>query len=1752
MLTKKNKYNKSGVLSLPAVKEQVTIESSESLFESNSTSHLLSAKEIESQIKYYKQAISVTHEFISIVDRAYTYQLVNEYYLTQFELKHEDIIGHKVMELHGKERFETILKSNLDKALAGEDVHIKHWIELPKGKRYLDSLYSPFTNTSGDILGVVINARDITDEKNTIEALKLSDEIKGTILNSALDAVISVDEDGEIREFNPSAEQMFGYVVEEATGKNISELFFFPGLERHHRVSFKQYLKKNKKNILGKRLQITAINAEGKILPVELSLAEIHFEQQCIFTAFIRDLSERFEFQDKLMMSEERYRSMIEAEPECVKSIRRDGTLINMNATGLAYIEAENFEQVKGACVYDLVIPEHRNAFIKMNERIFEGEKCNLQFQIEGLKGTRRWMETHAVPIYESGDENDVTAHLAVTRDITEQKQSELLEDAQRNILEQIVSGKPQAEILKNLCLRFESLSPKGAVASILLVNSEDNKLYVGAAPSMSEKLLEAIQGFPIGHKKASCGTAVACGEKVIVEDISSSELWEEFYDFAAANNLQSCWSTPFFSKDKKVLGTFAITFTSKTTPTQYDIERLEMGEYLASIVVERAQSIEALRESESKFSKMFISNPASMTLTKLDDGTFIDVNERFEGLTGISRAEAIGKSSLELNIYVDPEQRSHLVQEIKSNKLVKDFEMDIQTRAGEFKKIFFSAELMRIGEGEFILGSQIDITEQKRLASLEAGRTQILEALAKNEELKEMLRMVAISTSKQLTGVSVSILLADKEEKYLVFGAAYGLPEFYIQALNELEILTATGSCPVAIKTGQRVISRDINTDPDWADYLELTQKAGLNSCWSEPIISSRGKTLGVLAIYSGDIRTPDKHEIELIENQTKLVAIAIERKQDEEVLRDSEARFRSAFGNAPMGTALVDKKGIVLQANSRSTRIIGFTPNEIIGKSIGDVTHPDDLSESMEKFIALMSGKIDSYQIEKQYRHKEKGFVWCRLSISSVKDKNNEPVHAIAHIEDISERKKSEAALLRYNRALEMVNQCNDTLIDATNREALLEQVCNIIVNTGGYRFAWVGYAQSDAEKSIMPMAKAGIESGYFDEKISWEKQDGYCYPVAEAIITSKPVTIKNIKTASSSIIFRHATLERGYNSCTALPLIAEGQAFAAIVIYSSECEVFDDEELALLIKLADNLSFGIQSIMNRIVREEAEHSLRISEKKFRSLFDENPCMFFTVDYSANILSVNKFGAMHLGYDAEQMKGRSLFNFIYEDDNYKFSDQLEVCLKKPDEIHNWEMRTSKNDGEILWLRVLARVVAEGINEETIFIVCEDITEARILSDKLVHEATHDGLTGLINRHEFEKRLQRALLSSQFDNTAHVLCFMDLDRFKIINDTCGHLAGDKLLKQLSQSLNLSIRNRDSLARLGGDEFGLLIEHCSLHKAEEIANKIKQAVTDFRFYWDDNVFKIGVSIGIVEINSSSIGISDVLMAADNACYTAKDKGRDRIHIHMEGDTELENRRREMLWTTRIQKAFEEGHFCLVYQTIIPLDVHENKGEHGEILIRMKDETGSMIGPDVFIPVAERYNLIKNIDMHVIDMAFRWFNESPDFLKNLYLCSINLSGSSMDDDYVLKYIIEKFSEYNVPPDKFCFEVTETAAIANLSSANHFISTLKKQGCKFALDDFGSGLSSFAYLKALDVDFLKIDGAFVKDIENEQGDLAIVKSIHEIGRALNKKTIAEFVENDSILKILKGIGVNYAQGYGIERPRPLIEITTHPEK
>jgi len=594
----------------------------------------------------------------------------------------------------------------------------------------------------------------------------------------------------------------------------------------------------------------------------------------------------------------------------------------------------------------------------------------------------------------------------------------------------------------------------------------------------------------------------------------------------------------------------------------------------------------------------------------------------------------------------------------------------------------------------------------------------------------------------------------------------------------------------------------------------------------------------------------------------------------------------------------------------------------------------------------------------------------------------------------------------------------------------------------------------------------------------------------------------------------------------------------------------------------------------------RRKAEEALAQSEQRYRSLFEAAPISLWEEDWSEVKKLVDELLADGVSDIGEALRDRpellleagrririldvndaSLKLYNADDKQQLIDAQHERLQEAPwptilEELQSLvagrhsvttESDDTRLDGSPFHVRTTMELPKTHENDwQRVFAAIEDITEARALSQQLRFQAAHDALTGLVNRREFENRLERALESTERGRSEHAICYLDLDQFKIINDTCGHVAGDELLRRLGRVLAQQVRRQDTLARLGGDEFGVLLEHCSMHVAERVANALRRTIEDFRFAWEKQIFGIGVSIGVVPIRGQGQTVSSILSAADAACYAAKDRGRNRIHIYHEGDVELARRHGEMRWVTRIQTALEENRFELARQPIVSLTDDESSDGHYELLLRMRDEDGNIVPPEAFLPAAERYNLSVRLDRWVVREAFRLLTRDPDHLERLFLCSINLSGVSLADEDFLIFVTTELASTGVPPRKVCFEITETAAIANLPGAMRFIEVLRRLGCRFALDDFGSGLSSFAYLKSLPVDFLKIDGVFVKDIIEDPIDRELVRSINQIGHVMGKRTIAEFVETPEILSALSEIGVDYAQGFELGRPKLLPKL------
>ncbi|MFP3940097.1 MAG: EAL domain-containing protein [Thermoanaerobaculia bacterium] len=541
-------------------------------------------------------------------------------------------------------------------------------------------------------------------------------------------------------------------------------------------------------------------------------------------------------------------------------------------------------------------------------------------------------------------------------------------------------------------------------------------------------------------------------------------------------------------------------------------------------------------------------------------------------------------------------------------------------------------------------------------------------------------------------------------------------------------------------------------------------------------------------------------------------------------------------------------------------------------------------------------------------------------------------------------------------------------------------------------------------------------------------------------------------------------------------------------------------------------------------------------------------------TTDPEGRVRFLNPVAETLTGWPSGEAAGRGLdevFHLVEESTGRASPLAVHEALRRDGELAGADpggrRMLVRSDGQRFAVEHSAAPIRNAEGEAVgLVIVFQDVTDQRLLALQLAHQATHDALTGLLNRQAFDERIRSLLAAGGDGGRHHCLLYMDLDQFKVVNDTCGHLAGDELLRRIATLVTEKVRDRDLVARLGGDEFGVLLPDCALDPGHRIAERIHRAVTRYRFSWQDKRYAVGASIGLVPIPSGEANMAQILSAADHACYVAKERGRNRIQLYQSDDAEVMRRTDEMNWVVRIHRTLEEGRFRLFAQPIRKLGTRDGTEPlFLEVLLRMVEEDGRILTPTPFVRAAERYGLMRDLDWWVVSRVLDHLDACCDAdVERLGTCAVNLSAVSVSDESFLDRMRRALGERN--PElvgKLCFEITETAALANPSQAQHLIRELAALGCRFALDDFGSGMASYGKLKALRVQYLKIDGTFVRDLATNPLDRTIVESINQMAHVLGVRTVAEGVSGAPLLDRLESLGVDYAQGFGVARPRPL---------
>jgi len=1023
----------------------------------------------------------------------------------------------------------------------------------------------------------------------------------------------------------------------------------------------------------------------------------------------------------------------------------------------------------------------------------------------------------------------------------------------------------------------------------------------------------------------------------------------------------------PHETKGRHCNGTL---FDAELGVSKVKLDRREVFIVCLRDTTDRKLAEAAIRESEARYRTLVENAPEAIVVLDMDLGRFVECNDNAVRFFKMTREELLASGPEKIS----PPEQSDGTPSFGVSRGLLDRAMAGEAPCFEWvhrdalsHDIPCEVRLVRLPSSgrRLIRGSITDITERKRSEFLAAGERRVFERITGNVDLPDTLEAIA-ETAERVTPDSVcAITLFDSGANILRHAAGRHLPQQVIKALEEVEVGPRNGSCAAAIFLQRQVIVAEISRDALWEHLRTPALAAGLRACWSTPIRASDNRMLGTVALYFRQPRSPLKRDFELMARLTALAGIVIERKQSEEALRASEARYRGLFENVIEGVYRTGPGGRLESVNPALVQMLGF--------------------ERAEDLLALPSTS--------------------ELYV------------------DPGARDEVFAALDRDG----LVRNAEYQLRRRDGEVITVVENARVVRDTDG---AIVGYEGTLADITVRKRAEVLLS----DEK---EKAQVTLQSIGDAVITAD---------ADGRIEYLNPVAEEltGWQSCDAAGRPVD--------------EVF------------------------HVVSETTRQPL------------DSP-----------ILRCLREGRMVELIEPTLLINRRLQEISIQDSAAPIRD-----------------RGGKLIGAVM--------------------VFHDVSQERRLQRALAYQATHDALTGLINRREFESRLNDALRAARQDEAmSHVLMYLDLDQFKVVNDTCGHEAGDRLLKQVTSVLQTRIRTTDVLARLGGDEFGVLLQDCTIETAQRIAENLRQAIRDFRFVWQDRVMNVGVSIGLAEISGSAETLAAVMSAADVACYSAKESGRNRVQTYRQG--RAPERHREMQWVSRINRACEEDRLLLLCQPIVPIRAGVEKLRHFELLLRMRDETGQLVQPAEFIPAAERFNLMPAVDRWVVRQACRKLvhRRSEGGSRLPFTLAINISATTINDEQFLDFVLAEIAAADVSPGALCFELTEAAAMMSLAAATHFISELRSRGCRFSLDDFGSGLSSFMFLKNLPVDFLKIDGQFMHNVTHDRIDQSMVEAIAQIGETMGIRTIAERVDSAEVLARLADIGIQYAQGHYIGAPQ-----------
>ncbi|MBI1425436.1 MAG: EAL domain-containing protein [Gammaproteobacteria bacterium] len=1035
------------------------------------------------------------------------------------------------------------------------------------------------------------------------------------------------------------------------------------------------------------------------------------------------------------------------------------------------------------------------------------------------------------------------------------------------------------------------------------------------------------------------------------------------------------------------------------------------------------------------------------------------------------------------------------------------------------------------------------DLSESKRNEILLSGQKQILEMIASGMALPKTLTAIVQFIEEEATGMLGSILLLDDEGMHVRHGAAPSLPPEFINAVDGQPIGPQAGSCGTAAYTRQPVFVEDIATDPLWAVYKTVALPHGLRACWSTPVFDTKGNVLGTFAMYYREPGLPTPRHLKLIEMASHLAAIAIGRYRAEQALMTTQARLQKAQHVAGMGFWEWDLSSNRIYCSDEIYKLFGITCHEeyTATEFINHFVYPDDLAMVQEHLERAIKGGKEC-NVDHRVRRADGEIIWVDAQAELLTDPEQGTQVLLCTAQDISRRKLAEANVTRLSQLYAALSQCNQAIVRCANRDELFLQICIDAVKFGGMKMAWIGMSD-DTGEIVTPVAWFGDGVEYLDGlQISLASdQPTSKGPTARAIRENQPFWCQHFQTDPVTTPWHERGKKYGWAASASLPLHCQNKVVGAISVYSDTEDAFDKDEQNLLIEMALDISFALDRFVSEDERRRVELALRESEQHLRTIVETEPECVKVINKEAEILEMNAAGLEILEADSlEQVKAHHLLEFITPPYRDEFLQLHRRVMSGETLSLEFEIEGLKGTRRWMGLHAAPMRDADG-NITAVLGISRDFTDRKLSEERIQYMANFDTLTGLPNRIQMADHLQYAISLMKRTGDSLAVLFIDIDRFKDINDTLGHSIGDALLIQIAERIKAGIREEDTASRMGGDEFIVVLPECDAKGAALVAQKLIDLISA-PYYVESYELVVTASIGIAIYPNDGDDLETLSRCADTAMYRAKTESRDTYRFFT---AEMEVRaKRNMELMNALRYALELNQLEVVYQPQV--SIHDGQIIGVEALLRWQHPDLGSVSPAEFIPVAEDSRLILSIGEWVIRTAVNQLKQWIDMDHPPIVMAVNLSAVQFRHASLSDLVTRILNDAGIPAGSLELELTEGVAMQDLKGGTLVMNNLHARGIRLSIDDFGTGYSSLSYLKKFKVYKLKIDKSFVQDITTDAEDKAIVAAIIGMAKKLGLQTIAEGVETEEQLAYLREQGCDEAQGYLFSRPLPPADI------